>query len=154
MGVVYLAYCGSWQLSLHVPCFCAFYIFNTTPNPTSSSFFQNVFVLVIIGTFYIQNFSLVQEEDGSIVVQCVYAISTDDTVQCVVVFTDVQSGYTWNTTVGHTPGTHPPVGSKVITVPRAGVYSITVYDSVGDITVLAIVYDGTVYINDSITTTG
>ena len=25
MGVVYLAYCGSWQLSLHVPCFCAFY---------------------------------------------------------------------------------------------------------------------------------
>ena len=39
MGVVYLAYCGSWQLSLHVPCFCAFYIFNTTPNPTSSSFF-------------------------------------------------------------------------------------------------------------------
>ena len=46
MGVVYLAYCGSWQLSLHVPCFCAFYIFNTTPNPTSSSFFQNVFVLV------------------------------------------------------------------------------------------------------------
>ena len=48
MGVVYLAYCGSWQLSLHVPCFCAFYIFNTTPNPTSSSFFQNVFVLVNI----------------------------------------------------------------------------------------------------------
>ena len=47
MGVVYLAYCGSWQLSLHVPCFCAFYIFNTTPNPTSSSFFQNVFVLVV-----------------------------------------------------------------------------------------------------------
>ena len=46
MGVVYLAYCGSWQLSLHVPCFCAFYIFNTTPNPTSSSFLQNVFVLV------------------------------------------------------------------------------------------------------------
>ena len=55
MGVVYLVYCGSWQLSLHVPCFCAFYIFNTTPNPTSfnttpnptsSSFFQNVFVLV------------------------------------------------------------------------------------------------------------
>ena len=46
MGVVYLAYCGSWQLSLHVPCFCAFYIFNTTPDPTSSSFFQNVFVLV------------------------------------------------------------------------------------------------------------
>ena len=46
MGVVYLAYCGSWQLSLHVPCFCAFYIFNTTPNPTSSSFFQNVSVLV------------------------------------------------------------------------------------------------------------
>ena len=46
MGVVYLAYCGSWQLSLHVPCFCAFYIFNTTPNPTSSSFFQNVFILV------------------------------------------------------------------------------------------------------------
>ena len=46
MGVVYLAYCGSWQLSLHVPCFCAFYIFNTTPNPTS--FFQNVFVLIII----------------------------------------------------------------------------------------------------------
>ena len=48
MGVVYLAYCGSWQLSLHVPCFCAFYIFNTIPNPTSSSFFQNVFVLVFI----------------------------------------------------------------------------------------------------------
>ena len=48
MGVVYLAYCGSWQLSLHIPCFCAFYIFNTTPNPTSSSFFQNVFVLVQI----------------------------------------------------------------------------------------------------------
>ena len=48
MGVVYLAYCGSWQLSLHVPCFCAFYIFNTTPNPTSSSFFQNVFVLVLL----------------------------------------------------------------------------------------------------------
>ena len=47
MGVVYLAYCGSWQLSLHVPCFCAFYILNTTPNPTSSSFFRNVFVLVI-----------------------------------------------------------------------------------------------------------
>ena len=46
MGVVYLAYCGSWQLSLHESCFCAFYIFNTTPNPTSSSFFQNVFVLV------------------------------------------------------------------------------------------------------------
>ena len=37
MGVVYLAYCGSWQLSLHVPCFCAFYIL---PNPTSSSFFK------------------------------------------------------------------------------------------------------------------
>ena len=48
MGVVYLAYCGSWQLSLHVPCFCAFYIFNITPNPTSSSFFQNVFVLVYV----------------------------------------------------------------------------------------------------------
>ena len=48
MGVVYLAYCGSWQLYLHVPYFCAFYIFNTTPNPTSSSFFQNVFVLVYI----------------------------------------------------------------------------------------------------------
>ena len=48
MGVVYLAYCGSWQLSLHESCFCAFYIFNTTPNPTSSSFFQNVFVLVIL----------------------------------------------------------------------------------------------------------
>ena len=46
--MVYLAYCGSWQLSLHVPCFCAFYIFNTIPNPTSSSFFQNVFVLVLI----------------------------------------------------------------------------------------------------------
>ena len=44
MGVVYLAYCGSWQLYLH--CFYAFYIFNTTPNPISSSFFQNVFVLV------------------------------------------------------------------------------------------------------------
>ena len=103
----------------------------------------------IIGTFYIQNFSLVQE-DGSIVVQCIYAISTDDMVQCVVVFTDIQSGYTWNTTVGHTPGTHPSMGSKVITVPRAGIYNITVYDSVGDITVLAIVYDGTVYIKDSI----
>ena len=48
MGVVYLAYCGSWQLSLHESCFCAFYIFNTTPNPTSSSFFQNVFVLVLL----------------------------------------------------------------------------------------------------------
>ena len=48
MGGVYLAYCGSWQLSLHVPCFCSFYIFNTTPNPISSSFFQNVFVLVQI----------------------------------------------------------------------------------------------------------
>ena len=24
MGVVYLAYCGLWQLSLHVPCLCAF----------------------------------------------------------------------------------------------------------------------------------
>ena len=48
MGVVYLVYCGSWQLSLHVPCFCAFYIFNTTPNPTSSSFFLNVFVLVYV----------------------------------------------------------------------------------------------------------
>ena len=109
-----------------------------------------------IATFYTQDFSLVQEDDGSIVVQCVYAISTDDTVQCVVVFTstDVQSGYTWSTTVGQTPDTHPPMGSKVITVPRAGVYNITVYDSVGDITVLAIVYDGTVYINDSITTTG
>ena len=47
MGVVYLAYCGSWQLSLHESCF---YIFNTTPNPTSSSFFQNVFVLVVIRT--------------------------------------------------------------------------------------------------------
>ena len=45
MGVVYLAYCGSWLLSLHVP---AFYIFNTTPNPTSSSFFQNFFALVDI----------------------------------------------------------------------------------------------------------
>ena len=87
-------------------------------------------------------------------VQCVYATSTDDTVQCVVVFTDVQSGYTWSTTVGHTSGTHPPMGSKVITVPRAGVYNITVYDSVGDTTVLAIVYGDTVYINDSITTTG
>ena len=53
MGVVYLAYCGSWQLSLHVPCFCAFYIFNTTPNPTSSSFFQNVFVLVLISGVHI-----------------------------------------------------------------------------------------------------
>ena len=95
-----------------------------------------------------------QEEDGSIVVQCVYAISTNDTVQCVVVFTDVQSGYTWSTTVGHTPNTHPPMGSKVITVPQAGVYNITVYDSVEDITVLAIVYGDTVYINDSITTTG
>ena len=52
MGVVYLAYCGSWQLSLHVPCFCAFYIFNTTPNPTSSSFFQNVFVLVLLYVGY------------------------------------------------------------------------------------------------------
>ena len=52
MGVVYLAYCGSWQLSLHVPCFCAFYIFNTTPNPTSSSFFQNFFVLVLTRTIY------------------------------------------------------------------------------------------------------
>ena len=93
-----------------------------------------------------------QEDDGSIVVQCVYAISTDDTVQCVVVFTDVQSGYTWNTTVGHTPGTHPPMGSKVIMVPQAGVYNITVYDSVGDITVLAIVYDGTIYVNDTIST--
>ena len=76
-------------------------------------------------------------------VQCVYAISTDDTVQCVVVFTDVHSGYTWNTTVGHTPGTHPPMGSKVIMVPQAGVYNITVYDSVGDATVL---YSDTVYI--------
>ena len=27
--------------------FLCFYIFSTTPNPTSSSFFQNVFVLVI-----------------------------------------------------------------------------------------------------------
>ena len=107
---------------------------------------------IIIGTFYTQDFSLVQEDDGSIVVQCVYAISTDDTVQCVVVFTDVQSGYTWNTTVGHTPGTHPPMGSKVITVPLAGIYNITVYDSVGDITVLAIVYDGTIYVNDTIST--
>ena len=97
-----------------------------------------------------------QEDDGSIVVQCVYAISTDDTVQCVVVFTDAQSGYTWNTTVGHTPGTHPPMGSKVIKVPQAGVYNITVHESVGDTIVLAIVYDGTVYINDNITmyTTG
>ena len=95
-----------------------------------------------------------QDDDGSIVVQCVYAISTDDTVQCVVVFTDVQSGYTWSTTVGHTSGTHPPMGSKVITVPQAGVYNITVYDSVGDTTALAIVYGDTVYINDSITTTG
>ena len=49
----------------------------------------------------------------------------NDTVQCVVVFTDVQSG---NTTVGHTPGTHPPMGSKVITVPQAGIYNITVYE--------------------------
>ena len=48
MGVVYLAYCGSWQLSLHVPCFCAFYIFNTTPKPTSSSFFQNVLYLFTV----------------------------------------------------------------------------------------------------------
>ena len=87
-------------------------------------------------------------------VQCVYAISTDDTVQCVVVFTDVHGGYTWNTTVGHTPGTHPPMGSKVVTVPQAGTYNITVYDSVGDTTVLAIVYSDAVYINDSITTTG
>ena len=93
-----------------------------------------------------------QKDDGSIVLQCVYAISTDDTVQCVVVFTDVQSGYTWNTTVGLTPGTHPPMGSKVITVPRAGIYNITVYDSVRDITVLAIVYDGTIYVNDTIST--
>ena len=48
MGVVYLAYCGSWQLSLHESCFCAFYIFNTTPNPTSSSFFQNVFAVFFL----------------------------------------------------------------------------------------------------------
>ena len=54
MGVVYLAYCGSWQLSLYVPCFCAFYIFNTTPNPTSSSFFQNVFVLVYCNFFLVR----------------------------------------------------------------------------------------------------
>ena len=46
MGVVYLAYCRSWQLPLHVPCFCAFYIFNTAPNPTSSSFFQKCFCTV------------------------------------------------------------------------------------------------------------
>ena len=60
MGVVYLAYCGSWQLSLHVPCFCAFYIFNITPNPTSSSFFQNVFVLVIFNIAYdIEKLSLI-----------------------------------------------------------------------------------------------
>ena len=65
MGVVYLAYCGSWQLSLHESCFCAFYIFNTTPNPTSSSFFQNVFVLVTvvfdeahcISKWYVYNFA-------------------------------------------------------------------------------------------------
>ena len=36
-------YCGSWQLFLHVPCFCAFYIFNTTPNSTSSSLFSKCF---------------------------------------------------------------------------------------------------------------
>ena len=46
MGVVYLAYCGSWQLSLHVPCFCAFYIFNTTPNPTFSSMFLYLFTVI------------------------------------------------------------------------------------------------------------
>ena len=59
MGVVYLAYCGSWQLSLHVPCFCAFYIFNTIPNPTSSSFFQNVFVLVYTSDMVILNHDMV-----------------------------------------------------------------------------------------------
>ena len=67
MGVVYLAYCGSWQLSLHVPCFCAFYIFNTTPNPTSSSFFQNVFVLVIIMCMHIH-------EAGSLPELLVYSL--------------------------------------------------------------------------------
>ena len=62
MGVVYLAYCGSWQLSLHVPCFYAFYIFNTTPNPTSPSFFQNVFVLVLnFSTIIISICHLMQE---------------------------------------------------------------------------------------------
>ena len=104
---------------------------------------------IIIATFYTQDFSLVQQEDGSIVVQCVYAISTDDTVQCVVVFTDVHSGHTWNTTVGHTPGTHPPMGSKAITVSQAGVYNITVYDRVGGTTVL--VYTNIiVYVNGTI----
>ena len=46
MGVVYLAY-HAWIMAVVPTCtlFCAFYIFNTTPNPTSSSFFQNVFVL-------------------------------------------------------------------------------------------------------------
>ena len=32
---------------------------------------------ITIVTFYTQDFSLVQEDDGSIMVQCVYAISTE-----------------------------------------------------------------------------
>ena len=76
MGVVYLAYCGSWQLSLHVPCFCAFYIFNTTPNPTSSSFFQNVFVLV---------YCIFLKQEYMCVHACVHACVCECVHECVFV---------------------------------------------------------------------
>ena len=50
MGVVYLTVDhGSCPYMYLVS--VLFYIFNTTPNPTSSSFFQNVFVLVYCNFF-------------------------------------------------------------------------------------------------------
>ena len=109
-------------------------------------------LLYILATFYTQDFSLVQLANGSVSLQCAYAIGTDDTVQCVVVFTDIYTGQFWNTTIGRTPGTHPPMGSKVIIAPPAGVYNITVYDSIGDTIVLAIVHSDTVDIGETVST--
>ena len=56
----------------HVPCFCAFYIFNTTPNPTSSSMFLYLFTVFLLK----QECMCVHVCSNACVCLCVYVSSS------------------------------------------------------------------------------
>ena len=67
-----------YLVSVHV-----LFFFNTTPNPTSSSFFQNVFVLIMS-----RNAIVKLDMKGAGIIICQYLMVNEDIIVLIVLFMD------------------------------------------------------------------
>ena len=80
-----------------------------------------------IGTHHIQNFMVISVDPESITLQCIFAFNSTAT-GCLVGFTEVNDGYTWNLTL--TKDRNQTSALARAQVMKSGNYSISVYDMV------------------------